>query len=200
MAFCAPAPAKALEMSRTHSEPHPLAIEALSRLPRGRLLLTASAGDLRRGRLVDWVQQCGAVPPAVMLALPKGDPISPLIRDSRHFCLSILRGVDPLLERLFATRQEGDPFLGLPVRTSPLGVPIVDRGDLVIECEMIRHLDIDGDCELYVGVVRHAEPLSPPPRVRAASASPARLEEPRLRAKDSKSQAPSRSTRLRREK
>lgn len=187
-------------MTRTHPEPLPMAIEALSRVPRGRLLLTAAAGDLRRGRIVEWVQQCGATPPAVMLALPKGDPISPLIRDSRHFCLSVLRGVDPLLERLFATRQEGDPFLGLPVRPSPSGAPIVDRGDLVIECEMIRHLDIDGDCELYVGVVRHAEPLNPPPRVRAASASPARLEEPRLRAKDPKPATPSRSARLRRGK
>jgi flavin reductase (DIM6/NTAB) family NADH-FMN oxidoreductase RutF len=187
-------------MSRTHSEPQPMAIEALSRMPRGRMLLTAAAGDLRRGRIVEWVQQCGTTPPSIMLALPKGDPISPLIRDSRHFCLAILRGIDPLLERLFATRQESDPFLGLPVRTAPSGAPIVDRGDLVIECEMIRHLDIDGDCELYVGVVRHVEPLSPPPRVRAASESPARLEEPRLRTKDAKPAAPSRSSRLRREK
>ena len=187
-------------MSRTHSEPMPQAIEALNRMPRGRFLLTAAAGDLRRGRMVEWIQQCSAAPPSVMLALPKGDPISPLIRDSRHFCLSILRGIDPLLERLFATRQESDPFLGLPVRTSPAGAPIVDRGECVIECEMIRHLDIDGDCELYVGVVRHVEPLRPPPRDRLASESPARLEEPRAGTKDVKAPSPTRRTRLRREK
>ena len=187
-------------MSRTHSEQLPLAIEALTRMPRGRFLLSAAVGDLRRGRLVEWVQQCGASPLSVMLALPKGDPISTLIRDSRHFCLSILRGIDPLLERLFATRQESDPFLGLPVRTSPAGAPIVDRGECVIECEMIRHLDIDGDCELYVGVVRHVEPLNPPPRVRAASKSPARLEEPRAATKDTKASSPTRRARLRREK
>lgn len=186
-------------MSRAHSEPTPQAIEALTRIPRGRMLLTAAAGDLRRGRLVDWVQQCSAAPPSVMMALPKGDPISPLIRDSRHFCLSILRGVDPLLERLFAAPQESDPFLGLPVRSSPAGAPIVDRGECVVECEMIRHLDIDGDCELYVGVVRHVEPLRPPPRDRLASESPARLEEPRAGTKDVKAASPTRRSRLRRD-
>lgn len=186
-------------MSRVHPEPLPMATEALSRLPRGRLLLTAASGDLRRGRLVEWVQQCGSAPPAVMLALPKGDPISPLIRDSRHFCLSILRGVDPLLERLFATRQEGDPFLGLPVRTTASGCPIVDRGEWAIECEMIRHLDIDGDCELYVGAVRRVEPLQPPPRRREGSQSPPRRDEPRLRAKDLKPESPAPRARLRRE-
>ncbi len=168
-------------MSRSVPDPcHDAACEALAQVPHGRFLLTAAAGDVRAGLLVDWVSPCGSSPPSIMLALPKGQPISPLIRDSRHFGLALIRGVDPLVERLFASRQESDVFLGLTFHLGPHGSPILDRGEWALECELMRHLDIESDCELYVGIVRSIERSPQPPR---PASRVARTDEPRAAVK-----------------
>lgn len=149
----------------------------LDLIPRGRFLLTAACGDQRRGVLVRWVQRCGGNPPMLLLALPKGQMLSPLIRDSRHFVLAAVREDDRLLARLFdpGASSEHDPFYGLPIRLSSGGAPIVERAAWFAECEMVRHLDFDTDCELYFGLVRHASPIeaATPPRRAAGSAAPA---------------------------
>lgn len=147
----------------------------LDLIPRGRFLLTAACGDQRRGVLVRWVQRCGGDPPMLLLALPKGQVLSPLIRDSRHFVLAAVREDDRLLARLFGAgaSSEHDPFLGLPLRLSSGGAPIVERAAWFAECEMVRHLDFDTDCELYFGLVRHASPIeaAPTPRRGAGTAA-----------------------------
>lgn len=133
----------------------------LDGIPSGRFLLTAAWGEQRRGLLVEWVQRCGGAPPMLMVALRKGQLLSPVVRDSRHFVLHAVRGEDRLLERLFApgAPDGSDPFFGLPLRPAASGAPIVQRAVWFAECEMVRHLDVDTDCELYIGLVRHAETI-----------------------------------------
>jgi flavin reductase (DIM6/NTAB) family NADH-FMN oxidoreductase RutF len=153
----------------------------LGRIPSGRFLLTAAHGELRRGVLVRWVQQCGHAPPMVILALVKGQALSPLIRDSRHFVLCALREDDLLAARLFGPEgaSEGDPFLGLPAGVARCGAPIPTRSLWFAECEMVRHLDVESDCELYVGAVRQCgrvsdepTPIVPTPVVASRGAAP----------------------------
>jgi flavin reductase (DIM6/NTAB) family NADH-FMN oxidoreductase RutF len=157
------------------------ALEALARIPSSRFLLVSESGDRRRGCLVHWVQQCGSTPPVVMVALPKGDAISPIIRDSRTFALGMLAEGDGLLPRLFGNRDvDGDPFLGLPLAATELEVPIPSRCPVRLECELFRHLDIDSDCELYVGLVkRGVVDATPKPTPRRRGKSTPGRDEPR---------------------
>jgi len=131
--------------------------QALERIPSGEFLLTASFGDYRGATLARWIQQVSSTPPMVMVAIEKGQPLSPIIRDARFFGLCEPRPEDRLLRKTFASeRPDGDPFLALPLRVTGHGVPIPTRVASWLECELVRHLDIEGNCELYVGLVHSA--------------------------------------------
>ena len=118
-------------------------IEALDRFPSAPFLLTASHGVSRNGMLVTRVQQSSNTPPCVIVSVPKGQPLSPLIRDSRAFALCELAEGDLLLNRLFANPRDlhgDDPYLGLALLETPLGLPIPRCIASWVECELIRHM------------------------------------------------------------
>ena len=136
---------------------HPGA-DALNRLPSSRYLLTAAHGASRNGMLVSRVQHCADEPPVVAISVRKGHPLSPLIRDTARFGLAELHEGDRVLVRKFGAPVElqgEDPFLGHPLlpeeETFELPIP---RGIAAwMSCELVRHLDIEADHELYVGRV-----------------------------------------------
>jgi flavin reductase (DIM6/NTAB) family NADH-FMN oxidoreductase RutF len=133
---------------------------ALERIPAGSFLLTSSHTDQRGGVPVKWVQQCSQVPPMVMVAVEKGHSLSPVIRDSRSFAVCQLDPNDRGTLRTFDQQQPGiDPFVGMLSTNTPSGAPVPARALAFIDCELARHVDIDGDHEIYVGVVHHAEAL-----------------------------------------
>ncbi len=145
--------------------------QALERIPCSDFLLTAGLGDYRGGILARWIQQVSATPPMVMIAIEKGQPLSPFIRDARFFGVCEPRSDDRLLRKVFAenpdeSRPEGDPFVGMPLIVTAHGVPIPRRSASWLECELVRHLDVEGSCEIYVGLVHaagvHEEPPTPP--------------------------------------
>ncbi len=129
---------------------------ALGRIPSGQFILTAAYEGARSGVLVGWVQQCATNPPMVMLALATGLPVIPLIRDSRAFALCQIGAEDRFLARKFASIPEHgeDPFVTLATSTSRGGCPIVLRAMCFLECELVRHVDLESDFGLYVGLVR----------------------------------------------
>ena len=43
-------------------------VEALTRVPNAQYLITTAYGDVRDGRIIDRVQQCGTVPPMLLVA------------------------------------------------------------------------------------------------------------------------------------
>lgn len=133
----------------------------LDDVPVGCFVLTASHDDCRAGSLVKWVQRCSDAPPMVMVAHRKGHPIEPLIRDSRAFGLCQLEDEDVLLRRKFESNHPHgeDPFVSLPTRVGPCGSPILLRSRAFMACELTRHLDIESDYEIYIGIVRHAQLL-----------------------------------------
>ena len=128
-------------------------------------------GDVRDGRIIDRVQQCGTVPPMLLVAMEKGHVLSPLIRDSRTFSLSLLDPNERLLQRVFGPdrRIGDDPFLTYPFTKGVLGAPIVTRAVAWFDCEVVRHLDMETNYELYIGVV-HAAGLGTPPAQRLNAA------------------------------
>ncbi len=128
---------------------------ALESIPRGEFLLTAAEGRRSNGVLVDFVGQCANDPPMLVVATAKGQVLTPIIRDSRAFAVSLITNANRPLARRFtkSSVEVEDPFIGLPTETTTRGIPILGRTTAWFECELIRHFDIDADCELYVGNV-----------------------------------------------
>jgi len=140
------------------AEDHP----ALDLLPRPLFVLTALFEGYRRGQLLRHVQLSSTVPPTVTIALPKGQPISPLIRDSKAFGLCQIPDDDEFLERKFARAHlsgfdegngEPDPFDSLDPILGVTGSPLIARALSCIDCRVTMHLDFDTDFELYIGEV-----------------------------------------------
>ncbi len=135
---------------------------ALGQIPSGLFLLTTSYDGHRSGVLVRWVQQCAVQPPMVIVAMSKGLPVEPLIRDSRSFVLCQIAQDDRLLQRKFATPPDAreDPFVTIPTMTAPSGAPIVKQAVAYLDCELVRHIDLETDYALYVGKVRQGGVLN----------------------------------------
>lgn len=68
-------------------------------------LMTARHESARRGLVVQRVMTCADAPMSVCVSLPKGHPISPLVRDSRGFALCAIDPSDRVLPRLFEPRR-----------------------------------------------------------------------------------------------
>ncbi|MBL9149313.1 MAG: flavin reductase [Phycisphaerae bacterium] len=136
---------------------------AAANIPHGHFILTASYGDAHGGVVVRWVQQVSSSPILVVVAIEKGQPLSPIIRDSRRFVLCQLAPEDRVLRRLFSSdRDDGhDPFLGLSTMRAPGGPPVLLRAQSWLDCELTRHLDVEGNCELYIGLVHAGGVLKP---------------------------------------
>lgn len=131
-------------------------LQAIEQIPSGLFILTAAYNGSRSGVLVPWVQQCSADPPLVAAAVSTSLPVVPLIRDSRSFALCQIGAEDRLLARKFerAPGPGDDPFLSLPITHSPSGAPVLQGALSWLDCEVVRHIDLESDCGLYVGRVR----------------------------------------------
>ncbi|UCD73769.1 MAG: flavin reductase [Phycisphaerales bacterium] len=137
-------------------------ISAFDQIPCGLFLLTSAHEGLRSGVLARWVQQCSLNPPLVMVALPKGSPVEPLIRDSHSFALCQISDGDRFLTRKFSIMPDRseDPFDTLSTFPAPSGSPVVRRAMSYLDCEVVRHVELESDCRLYVGEVRDGRQLS----------------------------------------
>jgi flavin reductase (DIM6/NTAB) family NADH-FMN oxidoreductase RutF len=129
---------------------------AIGQIPCGRFILTAAYKDARTGVLVDWVQQCATCPLMVVAAVATGLPVVPLIRDSHSFALCQICANDRFLEKKFANPplHGDDPFDTLATMSAPSGSPVLRRALSYLDCEVVRHIDLESDCDLYVGRVR----------------------------------------------
>ena len=135
---------------------------AIEQIPSGLFLVTAAHDGRRSGVLTRWVQRCSDKPHMVTVAMPKGMPVEPLIRDSRRFAICQISADDVLLQRKFAQIPDrgDDPFESLTVESAPSGAPVVKRAMSYLDCELITHLEFDSEFRLYIGLVHHAVLLS----------------------------------------
>ena len=150
-----------IEQDGTHELPHD---EVVHRMPTGRYLLTAAHGGARRGLLVDRIQHCADEPPTILVSVRKGHALSPLIRDAASFGLCELASTDRILSRLFSKPtelQDDDPFLGHQLIAHSAGnAPIPACSASWMSCELLRHLDIEADFEIYIGRILASGVLS----------------------------------------
>lgn len=144
-----------------------LLTEALAHIPRGSFILTSSFEDSRTGMLITQVQQCASNPPLVLFSVDKGQPIEPLIRDSRCFALCRIDQSDLLLHRIFNPAPDHglDPFMALPTFTAATGSPILQRALAWIDCQVIRHVDVETNASIYIGSVVAAGARTPATKV-----------------------------------
>ena len=143
------------------TQPEPGIRNAIQLIPSGLFILTSAYHDARCGVLTRWVQPCAGTPPHVMVAVPRGNPVEPLIRDSRSFALCQVSACDRLLLRAFGRDRDidDDPFVGLPAHCAPSGAPVIERALCYLDCELVRHVVLDADHRLYVGAVHHGQVL-----------------------------------------
>ncbi len=136
--------------------------KALGLIPASIYIMTSYFEDHCRGVLVSWVQQVAFEPPMVMVALAKGRPIVPLLHDSHAFALCQVAEDDKLTLKRFSKPSDphDDLFEGLDTFRGPTGSPILRRALAYMDCELIRHIDVDGDHDLYIGLVREAKVLN----------------------------------------
>ena len=163
---------------------------ALASLPVGLFVLTAQHEGKRAGVVVRSVQPCSDEPPLLCVAVRRGHWIEPLIRDSHTFAVCKIHTIDKLLLRKFSDSsrpRDGDPFDCMPTMRLVTGAPVITRASVSLDCEVVRHFDLEADHELYVGHVvaarfgppEGAEPVAPlfdgappPPKKKSAPAKP----------------------------
>jgi flavin reductase (DIM6/NTAB) family NADH-FMN oxidoreductase RutF len=132
---------------------------AIANLPQGMFVITSSYDSVRTGVIVRGVMPCATEPRLICVAVTKGHTVEPLIRDSRHFGLCQIDPSDKLAVRKFEfaadhdPEKPQDPFNAMPVETLQSGSPILKKSPLAFDCEVVRHFDLEADCELYVGLV-----------------------------------------------
>jgi len=133
--------------------------QALAQLPAGRFLMASAYEDDRAGLIVRSVQPCGDEIPLLCVAVRTGHRNEPLIRDRRCFALSRVGEDDRLVRHKFAAAiapdapESADPFAAIAVETLQTGSPVLRGSPLVFDCEVVRHFDLEADCELYIGQV-----------------------------------------------
>ena len=125
-------------------------------LESGHVFAMASRFDRERAVvLVRWAHVCCADPPMVAVSLRKGWPIVPVIRDSHAFALSLLDPADTFAHRKLrdASVPDEDPLDLLEHTSLRTGSPCLTRALCSIDCEVVRHMDLDGDHEMYIGQI-----------------------------------------------
>jgi flavin reductase (DIM6/NTAB) family NADH-FMN oxidoreductase RutF len=129
---------------------------ALAHIPSSLFIMTSHWEDHSRGVMVSWVQQVAFEPPMVVVSLAKGRHIVPLIHDSHTFALCQICPDDKLTVKKFSRTAEAveDQFQGIDWHRGVTGSPILGKALAYLDCELIRHFDIDADHDLYVGLVR----------------------------------------------
>lgn len=141
--------------------------EVIDSVPHGLFLMTAEHDDTRTGVLSTRVQVCSVDPCLVVISIPRGTPIEPLLRDSRSFALCRINDGDRLVQRRFDPhpRRGDDPFVGIPTSIAVTGAPIVHRAQYYFDCSIVGHLAPEADCRLYLGEVQAIGVLLDEPEV-----------------------------------
>jgi flavin reductase (DIM6/NTAB) family NADH-FMN oxidoreductase RutF len=128
---------------------------ALAMLPASPWVMSSIYETTRTGVLVRRVMQCADDPVCLCVSIRKGSRIDPVVRDSHVFAVSLMPGIDRLLLKKFDTPEatDEDPFDAFAVRRLRTGSPIMARAIAAFDCEVLSHVDLEADSELFVGRV-----------------------------------------------
>ncbi len=127
----------------------------MRRIPSGLYIVTSAFEGVHAAVLVNWVQQVSAEPPRLSVAVPRGLRMTPLIRDSRAFAVCLLCSENRYLTRRFRTELFSDEDLdSVGFETAVTGSPLLSRAVACFDCELVRHLDLEPETDLYVGEIK----------------------------------------------
>lgn len=128
---------------------------AIGMLPGGHFLMTSAYEGKRAGHIIRSVQVCSDQPRLLCVAARKGHSIAPLIRDSHQFAICVIAATDVSLLKRFeaevAPDELGDAFDALAIETLNSHSPVLKRSMVAIDCEVVRHFDLEADHELFIG-------------------------------------------------
>ena len=135
--------------------------KVLANIPQGMYILTTKAENEMQGMLVSWVQQISFEPPMVMIGIRKGRDIVPLIHGGHCFALSQIGEENNLLLRKFGkSTVKNESLEATGIITKKTGAPILKNAMNYLDCELIRHMDVEGDHDIYVGLVLDGDTLN----------------------------------------
>ncbi|MCC6228389.1 MAG: flavin reductase [Phycisphaerales bacterium] len=137
--------------------------DVLTRIPGGLFVMTSSYEGKRGGVIVKSVMPVAEEPLLLAVAAWKGHGLEPIIRDSHYFGVSMIDPTDRVLVRRFSGHlsEHGDQFDSVATERIVSTSPILSRSIIAIDCEVVRHFDIEADHELYIGLVLGAKVCSP---------------------------------------
>lgn len=129
---------------------------ALASFPSALGVMTSAFEHRRSGIVVSRIMRCASEPPCVAIAVPSGQRLATLIRDSRTFGLCLIDRGNRVLMKRFGEMGSTEAFDILDQRSLPSGSPLIAGASVALDCEVIRHMDLEADHELYVGIVTFA--------------------------------------------
>lgn len=154
-----------VESNVSSNSSHDRISQALGLIPGSLYIMTAHHEERDRGVMVTMVQQVAISPPMILVALPKGRPIIPTINNAHAFALCQVAEDDRLARRRFPIDRSADDdvFNTLDFIRGKTGSPILRRSVAYLDCEVVRHIDIEADHDLYIGQVIAAEVFATDP-------------------------------------
>lgn len=137
--------------------------DAASAITGSPVVMTASHEGRRAGMLASGLAIAAREPMCIVVTVTSGHRLAAMIRDSRCFGISLLTPGQRLLLKKIRAGAEGDldPFDTIETRTLMSTCPLLTRAQAVFDCEVVRHLDMESDHELYVGKVLAAGMCEP---------------------------------------
>lgn len=126
---------------------------AFALMPSVSAVMTSAFEHKRGGIMVTRVMVCADEPPCIAIALPKGHRLATLVRDSHSFCLNLVDPKSRLLIKKFEHGSEPDTFELLEHRPIVTGAPALGRALACLDCDVMRHFDLEADHEMYIGLV-----------------------------------------------
>ena len=118
--------------------PEPL-MQALGRVASGLYIVTTGSGADATGFLGSWIMQAGFEPPALTVAVHRDRAVLGALRESGHFCVSVLASSSMDLVGHFARgfKPGEDAFVGLDTELTDGGVPYLADAHAYLSCKLL---------------------------------------------------------------
>ncbi|MGB7934526.1 MAG: flavin reductase family protein [Gammaproteobacteria bacterium] len=138
--------------------------DVLMRMPYGFYAITSHAGDDVNAMVANWLTQVSFEPRLISLALQKSSYTHGLVEEGGVFAVNLFLGADVEAIKPFTKSRSKKPEKMAEATytlSAETGCPVLEGAAGVLECRVVKILDIGGDHDLVVGEVIAARTLKP---------------------------------------